>query len=1386
MARLFETGLDVFGTRGVALFGDGGAVTGRIDVATATIGQVHIETAKPAGAVRVEGGDRKTTTSLSAGDIAIIGANSDNPDEFAFVALVDIAAGTEITFTDSGVLAAGGFRASEGAVKWTAAANISAGTIVNSITDAAQFASANDANVGNNGFALSTSGDQIIAFTGSSAAPVFLYQLMLNSTEFQSDATSSNTSALAPGLVAGVSAVAVGQGSGETDETDNSVYNMSLISGTQADILAAIGDIANWNGSGSPLTMPTGSFTVNAGVDTTAPVISSTTPADDGAVSVESANLVIEFNENISAGSGNIVIRNSDGTAFETIAITAPGVTISGRELTINPSSDFVFGNSYYVEIDAGAVEDAAGNAFAGLSGATGFNFDVRSLRIGDVQGDVIDNFTVGTTDRSAFEGQTVTLTGVVVGDYQDGSGADGDLDGFYIQDPTGDGNAATSDGIFIYTGPGSSLDVTRGDTVTVTGTVEEFFGQTQIDVQSGSVSIDSSGFDISTLMTTVDLSTTSWAIDDDGDFIIDLEAYEGMLVDFAGSILTVTETRNLDDFSEFRVSGAGRSEQFSQFASDLNSTAYEAYLQSVASTNFLIDDGLNGTGTSPLIWPDGSFDPSDVFRLGSTFTDVFGVMGYGFDNFRLRAIDQDDDGQLGDEFTFDPAGNPRPTGPVGEAGALKVASVNVENFFITLGERGASTQAEYDRQLEKIVTGLQEIDADILGLVEIENNFANGGSLKALVDALNAEAGAGTWDYVDPGVNQIGTDQIAQGFIYKTATVGLAQGTSLAILDDSDLAGLGITDLGDRGAVFDGVSTSRNPIAATFTELATGHSFTATVNHFKSKGSGGATGANRDQNDGQAAYNEVRTISSEALAAWLATNPTGAMDADYMILGDLNSYAAEDPITALEAAGYTDLADIYSALGASSFVFDGMTGTLDYTLANGALLSQTVGFDIWNGNADEPEALEYFQDLIDDFPGLFDASNPWRFSDHDVVVASLNLGLQQGDGGNNTLTGTAFVDEIFGFGGDDVITGGASDDRITAGGGADDVSGGDGNDVIQGNGGNDTINAGAGDDIISAGSGNDVVFGGDGNDSITGAGGVDRLFGDDGNDTISAQNGNDVVVGGAGDDVLNGGEGRDVLIGGTGADELRGSDGDDRLVADAGDDTIVGGSGNDDIFGGEGNDTATGGSGRDTMFGNDGNDTLSGDGFADTLYGGDGNDILNGGNGNDLIFGQNDADTIFGGDGFDRILGGDGMDTINGDGGNDTITAGTGDDVVRGGFGNDLILGEAGNDTLRGNGNDDYLIGGTGNDDLFGGTGADRIRFGLGDGTDTFHDFTDNEDEILLDDDLWTGSLTAADVVATFATLSGTTATFTFGADVLVVENVTNLNDLVDDLVIV
>jgi predicted extracellular nuclease len=180
------------------------------------------------------------------------------------------------------------------------------------------------------------------------------------------------------------------------------------------------------------------------------------------------------------------------------------------------------------------------------------------------------------------------------------------------------------------------------------------------------------------------------------------------------------------------------------------------------------------------------------------------------------------------------------------------------------------------------------------------------------------------------------------------------------------------------------------------------GQAFTVVVNHLKSKGADGASGADADQLDGQSAWNDTRTRAADYLAnIWLAADPTGQGDPDVLIIGDLNAYRGEDPIRTLRSAGYRDLHRLLEGRNAYSFVFDGQLGYLDHALANTSMTSQVACLASWPINADEVPVFDYNDTVRDAGEASFDAeptgnalyeANPVRTSDHDPVVVDVNL----------------------------------------------------------------------------------------------------------------------------------------------------------------------------------------------------------------------------------------------------------------------------------------------------------------------------------------------------------------------------------------------------------
>ena len=598
-----------------------------------------------------------------------------------------------------------------------------------------------------------------------------------------------------------------------------------------------------------------------------------------------------------------------------------------------------------------------------------------------------------GTGMASLLVGEQVSVEAVVVGDFQGESG----LNGFYLQEEAvdSDGNSATSEGLFVLD-EAFGVGVMVGDRVQVIGTVEERFDSLTALVDVTSVVPSGTAELPAPAVINFPLSSTSV-----------LESAEGMRVAIPEQLF-VTEYFNLDRFGEIRLSSDGpsnapgtdgRLDQFTQF-NPPDAVALAEYEQAIALRQIVVDDGSTQQNPRTIVLGRGGqpLSATNLLRGGDTVTGLTGVLSFDFGSYRIQASQGID---------LQPT-NQRDLAPAEVGGSLKLANLNVLNLFTTLdasgnpgsgpnriSPRGANTSQEFERQLQKLVTAIEGLDSDVVGLVELENEFAdtNGDGQFAvgrLVDALNERAGADAYAFVSPEQTFVDTsDAISVGAIYKTATVRIAPGTTVETLTDADLPALD-SALGISAPVFDGSSTNRAPLAVTFEEISSGELFTVAIAHFKSKG-GSGSGDNADIGDGQGNFNGTRLRGARALSAWLETDPTSSGDPDFLIVGDLNAYAQEEPIAALKNAGYTDLAEQFIGTGAYSFVFDGQLGTLDYALANESLLTQVTGAAEWHINADEPDALDYNLDFNRD-PTLFDSSVPFRSSDHDPIVIGLDL----------------------------------------------------------------------------------------------------------------------------------------------------------------------------------------------------------------------------------------------------------------------------------------------------------------------------------------------------------------------------------------------------------
>jgi predicted extracellular nuclease len=570
-----------------------------------------------------------------------------------------------------------------------------------------------------------------------------------------------------------------------------------------------------------------------------------------------------------------------------------------------------------------------------------------------------------GSGLASPLDGAVREVEGIVIGDFQNNAQPDnGDLNGFFVQeeDADADANSLTSEGIFVFAP--SAPDVAVGDVVRVQGTVDEFFSKTELTsvtdvvVCSSRVALPAP--------TMLSLPVTS---------LDDFEPSEGMYVTFPQS-LSISEYFNFDRFGEIVLTNGRQFQPTAVY--EPGSLEQMRLAEQNLLSRITLDDGRSGQNPDPAIHPNGSiFDLSNRFRGGDTVANATGVLDYDFGLYRLQPTQ-------GADYTAQDA---RPGLPQDVGGNVKVASFNVLNYFTTLDNagpicgpaakqdcRGADTAEEFTRQRTKIIAAITALDADVVGLIELEND-ATDTPLADLVSGLNDAAGAGTYAYIATG--PIGTDAIKVAFIYQPANV-------------TPLGSYAILDSSVDPAFLD--TFNRPALAQTFQATDTGGIFTAVVNHLKSKGSDCNAVGDPDTGDGSGNCNLTRKAAAEALVSWLATDPTGSGDADFLVIGDLNSYDKEDPVDVLIAGAYTDLLDSVVGEFAYSYVFDGQLGYLDHALAGSALAGEVTGATVWHVNADEPDILDYDTSFKQAAQAALYEPNAYRSSDHDPVLVGLGV----------------------------------------------------------------------------------------------------------------------------------------------------------------------------------------------------------------------------------------------------------------------------------------------------------------------------------------------------------------------------------------------------------
>lgn len=653
------------------------------------------------------------------------------------------------------------------------------------------------------------------------------------------------------------------------------------------------------------------------------------------------------------------VIGYGDSNTFETAAAAAPNGTADVRSLVRTSAGDSDNNAADFSLSAAITPTNAAGATASDTDPGTDTDTDTDTgtdpeTKPGETATRAIAEVQ-GTTDVSPLVGQTVRVEGVITADHRTGGYA-----GIVIQTQGTGGDAATprtaSDGIFVHLA-GKGVVGEIGDLISVTGTVSEYFGQTQIvPAAVGDVELiaQEAGLPQATPLPDSVLGS-------------DREPYENMLVRPAGDYF-VASSHQLFNFGALWLSPGEMQVKSTEVARP--GADADAVAAANAGRRILLDDGYSiqvsnkaHPGDQPY------FTPETVVRNGDAvdFADRSFVLQYGFDEWRLQPVRPLDSTSAQSERVGFSAKNARPTAPkVG--GDAQVAAFNVYNYFTTLKSenkdaRGAADAKQFATQKSKIVSAINGLDADVVGLMEIENSVKLGKpvdtALAELVDGLNADAGSTVWAYVPTpkALHNAGTtDFITNAIIYRKDAV-TPKGASATITDESVWG------------------NAREPIAQAFDM--DGRTVTVVANHFKSKSGTGAEPA-----DGQGHFNANRVAQAKSLLEFTKQLEKSSGSPDMLLVGDFNAYGQEDPVFEFTSKGWIDAVPTL-APGQHSYSFNGELGSLDHVIASPSLADSLSGAAIWATNSAEWGDRGYAF-------GAAEPGTPFRASDHDPIIVGV------------------------------------------------------------------------------------------------------------------------------------------------------------------------------------------------------------------------------------------------------------------------------------------------------------------------------------------------------------------------------------------------------------
>ncbi|MFC5705767.1 ExeM/NucH family extracellular endonuclease [Aeromonas eucrenophila] len=622
---------------------------------------------------------------------------------------------------------------------------------------------------------------------------------------------------------------------------------------------------------------------------------------------------------------------------------------------------------------------------------------------------------------------------------------------GFYLQDLQGDGDPQTSDGVFVFLNDKNFAtkypDIKPGAVVCLEAKVAEYYGYTQLKPV-----FDGSAARLQVLAQGAAPAAVPLRVLEGETLARALERHEGMRVRLdAGSELKISRNFSYDYAARrnnlvlSHLAPLMKPTQLHVASSDEAKALAEA---NAGNRVFLESDFKAADGKLPWL---PAWEPEQGYlRVGDAPVNLEALVGYSYDEYRL-IVPKEQAITVGDLLRTDD--NDRQSAPARTAGTdLRIGSFNVLNYFTSHSSvggalnvlckdqadadsakgcnRGAKDLTDFQQQRTKIVNAISEMDADLLGLMEMENNgFDDHSAISDLVKSLNAQQKDVSQHYAFVSLPKallgqerfFGGDAIMVAMIYRPAKLTPSGDASVIQLPEQRYITGGVAKTAGQ----------RDSLVQSFTVAGGNEPLTLVVNHLKSKGSGCYENGDgkTEPADLQGKCTEFRVSAAKALG-----EAVNKLPGQVLLVGDFNSYAKEDPIRVLtdyapassdrkirsashtflgeqayeqvgqevgKSYGLVDLNVKFNQAKAISYSYEAELGTLDYALANPALAKRVIAVADWHINSYESNLFEYGRGFTGD---MIKSDNPFSASDHDPIIVDLKLQEESKGGGGGAM----------------------------------------------------------------------------------------------------------------------------------------------------------------------------------------------------------------------------------------------------------------------------------------------------------------------------------------------------------------------------------------------